>query len=263
MDKENQDFMEERIKSVKRRFLNMYKCANAGHLGSSLSCAEILTVTKFAWMRGDDKMILSKGHAAACLYSVLAEDKQITEEQIATFYLNNTTLPAHPPVNKYPAIPFATGSLGHGLSIAAGFGFSSKLKKSDRKTYCITSDGELNEGSTWEAALFINQHQLTNVIWIIDRNRLQGYGFTDEVMALEPLDDKLKSFGFEVIGIDGHDYKALVGLKSKFENTKKPIAIIANTIKGNGWKSLEGKLDCHYLPINIEDFDLLQADLRN
>ena len=263
MDKENLDIMEGRIKSVKRRFLNMYRNANAGHLGSSLSCAEILTVTKFSWMKGDDKMILSKGHAAACLYSVLAEDKQITEEQISSFYQNNTTLPAHPPVNKYPAIPFATGSLGHGLSIAAGFGFSSKLKKSERKTYCITSDGELNEGSTWEAALFINQHQLKNVIWVIDRNRLQGYGYTDKVIAMEPLDEKLKSFGFEVIVIDGHDYKALIELKTKFENAEKPIAIIANTLKGNGWKSLEGKLDCHYLPINPEDFNLLNAELTN
>ncbi|MBC7381648.1 MAG: transketolase [Bacteroidia bacterium] len=250
-----------RLISIKRRFLNMYNSVNAGHLGSSLSCAEILTVTKFCWMKEADKMILSKGHAAACLYSVLAEDKQITDEEIATFYKNNTTLPAHPPVNKYPAIPFATGSLGHGLSIAAGFGFSSQLMESDRMTYCITSDGELNEGSTWEAALFISQHKLKNVIWIIDRNRLQGYGKTDEVMELEPLDDKLKSFGFDVFMVDGHNIKALADLKERFDNTERPLAIIANTIKGNGWKSMQNKLDCHYLPIGIEDYDLLHAHL--
>ncbi len=251
-----------KVISIKRRFLNMYRMANAGHIGSSLSCAEILTVSKFHWMQEQDKLILSKGHAAACLYSVLAESGEITEDLILTFYQNNTTLPAHPPVNKYSAIPFATGSLGHGLSIAAGFGFASKLKKSDRKTFCITSDGELNEGSTWEAALFIHQHQLNNVIWIIDRNFLQGFGKTEEVMRIEPLDEKLRSFGFDVYVVNGHEIKELTELKNLFEKAVKPLVIIANTIKGNGWKNMEGKLGCHYLPINQDDYDLLQVELN-
>lgn len=252
-----------KIKSVKIRFLNMYKKANAGHVGSSLSCAEILTVAKFSWMKSDDKLILSKGHAAACLYSVLAEAGIISEEQINSFYQNNTVLPAHPPVNKFDDIPFATGSLGHGLPIASGFGLSNKLlKKVDRKIFCVTSDGELNEGSTWEAALFVNQHQLKNVIWIIDRNKLQGYGNTEEVICMEPLDEKLKSFGFDVISVDGHDVEKLMELKLKFENPPKPIAIIANTKKGNGWKNMEDKLGCHYLPVSSEDFDLMIADLN-
>lgn len=241
----------------------MYKKANAGHVGSSLSCAEILTVAKFSWMKNDDKLILSKGHAAACLYSVLAEAGEISEEQIDSFYKNNTILPAHPPVNKLDAIPFATGSLGHGLPIAAGFGLSNLLAKRERKIYCVTSDGELNEGSTWEAALFINQHRLKSVIWIIDRNRLQGYGKTEDVMSLEPLDEKLRSFGFEVFIVDGHNPHSLIELKTKFENPVKPVALIANTRKGNGWKNMEEKLGCHYLPISAEDFDLMIADLNN
>ena len=251
-----------KIKSVKRRFLTMYKNANAGHVGSSLSCAEILTVIKFSWMKSDDKLILSKGHAAACLYSVLAEDGIISEEQIDTFYKNNTMLPAHPPVNKFSEIPFATGSLGHGLPIAAGFGLSNKLSKRDRTVFCVTSDGELNEGSTWEAALFINQHQLKSVVWVIDRNELQGYGRTEEVMRLDPLDEKLKSFGFEVLVVDGHDGEALIELQTKFKESKKPVVIIANTKKGNGWEKMEGKLGCHYLPVSTEDFDLMITDLN-
>jgi transketolase len=256
--------MNVKVKSVKIRFLNMYKKANAGHIGSSLSCAEILTVAKFSWMKEEDKLILSKGHAAASLYSVLAEAGKISDEQIDSYYQNNTILPAHPPVNKLEDIPFATGSLGHGLPIASGFGLSNKLlKKADRKIFCVTSDGELNEGSTWEAALFINQHQLKNVIWIIDRNKLQGYGKTEEVIQMEPLDEKLKSFGFEVISVDGHDIEKLMELKSKFENPTQPIAIIANTKKGNGWKNMEEKLGCHYLPISTDDYDLMIADLKN
>jgi len=255
--------MDTKITSIKSRFLNMYKNANAGHIGSSLSCAEILTVIKFSWMKEGDKMILSKGHAAACLYSVLAEANEISEEQITSFYKNNTVLPAHPPVNKFDSIPFATGSLGHGLSIAAGFGFSAKLSKSERMIYCVTSDGELNEGSTWEAALFVHQHRLKNVVWIIDRNRLQGYGKTEEILELEPLDEKLKSFGFDVIIVEGHDHKALIEIKEHFGSMNRPIAIIANTVKGNGWKSMEGKLGCHYLPISVEDHNLIQAELKN
>lgn len=239
----------------------MYTSVNAGHVGSSLSCAEILAVCKFFWMKENDHLVLSKGHAAAGLYSLLAEAGEISEEEIATFYQNNTTLPAHPPVNKFKSIPFATGSLGHGLSIAAGFGFSSQLAGKDRKTFCVTSDGELNEGSTWEAALFIQQKKLTNVIWIIDRNRLQGFGATEEVMELEPLDQKLMSFGFEVIQINGHAVAALMQLKPNVLHTERPLAILANTIKGNGWTSMEGKLGCHYLPMPAQDFQLFEASL--
>ncbi|OYU95454.1 MAG: transketolase [Bacteroidetes bacterium B1(2017)] len=263
MTSETEESLQIKIKSIKRRFLKMYHTANAGHIGSSLSCTELLTLSKFFYMEAEDKLVLSKGHAAASLYSVLAEFGEISEEQIATFYKNNTTLPAHPPVNKYPSIPFATGSLGHGLSIAAGFGFSSKLAKSKRKTFCITSDGELNEGSTWEAALFIQQQQLTNVIWLIDRNRLQGFGSTEEVMQLEPLDQKLMSFGFEVVQVNGHNVAELMALKTTLLNTQKPIAIIANTLKGNGWTNMEGKLGCHYLPMNDADYTLFEASLSN
>src|ERR1700754_1200820 len=168
--------------AIKSRLIRMYKKANAGHVGCSLSCLEMLTFIKFELSAAEDELILSKGHAAALLYSVLAEAGMISEEEIDTFYLNGTYLSAHPPVNKIKGIPFATGSLGHGLSIAAGLGLAGKLKRSDKKIFCITSDGELNEGSTWEAALFISHHDLRNIIWFIDRNYLQGFGRTEDVM---------------------------------------------------------------------------------
>jgi len=188
----------------------MYKEANAGHVGCSLSCLEIITFIKFQLMKEHDDLILSKGHAAALLYSVLAEEGIITEKDIETFYKNGTYLSAHPPVNKIRKIPFATGSLGHGLSLAAGLGLASKLKNQDKNVFCITSDGELNEGSTWEAALFISHHNLKNIFWFIDRNYIQGFGRTEDTLRLDPLDRKLESFGFEVItAADGTQAVAL------------------------------------------------------
>jgi transketolase len=247
--------LETKRNAVKRRLIRMYKKANAGHVGCSLSCLEITVFIKFALMKPEDELILSKGHAAALLYSVLAEDGVISEEELETFYKDGTYLSAHPPVNRIKGIPFATGSLGHGLSIAAGLGLANKLKKKDKKIFCITSDGELNEGSTWEAAMFIAHHQLKNVTWFIDRNYLQGFGRTEDTLRLDPLDKKLESFGFRVAIVDGHSFDSLKEGVLQFQN-KKPLAIICNTIKGKDL-ALENTVDCHYLPLTETDFQKL------
>jgi transketolase len=248
--------------NIKRRFLSMYKAANAGHVGCSLSVAEMITFVRFGWMAEQDEIILSKGHAAASLYSVLAEEGILSEEDIKTFYKNNTYLAAHPPVNKIKRVPFATGSLGHGLSLAAGLGLAQKLKKTDKKVFCLTSDGEINEGTTWEAAMFIAHHQLTNVIWLIDRNGLQGYGRTEDVMRLEPLDKKLEAFGFNVIIADGHNFASLESAKEKVQNSKQPVAIICNTTKGKGWLTYEDQVDCHYLPMKDDQYELVLNEIE-
>jgi transketolase len=247
--------------SIKKRFLGMYKNANAGHVGCSLSCAEVMTFARFGWMDDKDEIVLSKGHAAASLYSVLAEEGILSEADIATFYKNDSYLAAHPPAGKVKRIPFATGSLGHGLSIAAGLGLAAKLKKNGKKTFCITSDGELNEGSTWEAAFFIVHHNLTNVIWLIDRNRLQGYGRTEDVMKMEPLADKLVAWGFEVAQADGHSFESLNKVKEEYTGAK-PLAIICNTTKGKGWKLYEDKVDCHYLPMKDDQYQLILEEIE-
>jgi transketolase len=251
----------ERSLNIKQRFLRMYQSANAGHIGCSLSCTEILTFLRFAWMQDQDELILSKGHAAAVLYSTWAEFGWISEEEIKTFYKNGTLLAAHPPTAKIKGIPFATGSLGHGLSIAAGLGLAAKIKKSSKKIFCVTSDGELNEGSTWEAALFITHHQLKNVVWLIDRNQLQGFGRTEEVMKLNPLDDKLKAFGFEVIEIDGHEMEDFYTVQKKYENISQPLVVICNTVKGNAVKYFEDTVGCHYLPMKDNQFELANQDV--
>lgn len=262
MNKEIHKDLLQKSLSIKLRFLSMYKQANAGHVGCSLSVAEVLTFVRFGWMNDTDEILLSKGHAAAALYSLLAEDGTLSAEDIGTFYKNNTYLAAHPPVNKIKRIPFATGSLGHGLSLAAGLGIANKLKKTNKRIFCITSDGEINEGSTWEAALFIAHHQLTNVVWLVDRNQLQGYGRTEDVMKLEPLADKIRAFGFEVIEADGHNFTSLNEAKKLAANSKLPVAIVCNTTKGHGWTTYEDKVDCHYLPMKDEQYELVVNEVN-
>jgi transketolase len=245
--------LQERVFSVKKRFLAMYQKAHAGHIGSSLSCAELLVFLRFAWMREHDTCVLSKGHAAAALYSLLAELNRLTPSQIDSFYEEGTFLSALPPVRAIEEIPFATGSLGYGLSLCAGMALGARFKRQDRCFFCITSDGELDEGSTWEAALFIAHHQLANVVWVIDRNRIQAIGRTEEVMALEPLDAKLRAFGYRVVSVDGHDFASLLAARDECTRALgaggAPVAIIARTVKGHGLSFMQDTVDCHYQPM--------------
>jgi transketolase len=255
----------ERALSVKKRFLAMYKKANAGHVGSSLSCAEILVFLKFAWMGETDTLVLSKGHAAAALYALLAEAKTLTDAQLDSFYEDGTALPALPPFNTIREIPFATGSLGHGLSLSAGMALGARLEREERRFFCVTSDGELDCGSTWEAALFIAHHRLKNLVWVIDRNRIQAIGRTEDVLALEPLDAKLRAFGFHVLTADGHDWASLVAARTAatrvWQDCSTPVVVIANTVKGNGLGGLHDTIDSHYLPMTDAQYEQALAEL--
>jgi len=257
----------ERVFSVKKRFLAMYKKANAGHIGSALSCAELLVLLKFAWMRDDDTFVLSKGHAAAALYSVLAEANVLSPSQIDSYHEDGTELPALPPFNGIKEIPFATGSLGHGLSVSAGMALGAKLSRRQSRFFCVTSDGELDEGSVWEAALFIAHHKLSNVVWVVDRNQIQAIGRTEDVLALEPLDAKLRAFGYYVIRVDGHDFAALLAARDEclraIETYAAPVAIIANTVKGNGLTYMQDTVDSHYLPMTDAQYEQALAEVTH
>jgi len=257
--------LEQRVRSVKRRLLAMCKKAHAGHIGGALSCSEILVFLKFAWMGGDDTLVLSKGHAVTALYSLLAEAGVLTQSQIDSYYEDGTQLPAHPPFNTFAEIPFATGSLGHGLSLSAGMALGARLKQQDRCFFCVTSDGELDQGSVWEAALFSAHHKLDNVVWVIDRNRIQGFGRTEEVLALEPLDAKLRAFGYHVARADGHDFRSLAAARDDCLHARAsgrgPVVIIAETVKGHGMGSLQDTVDCHYLPMTDVQYEQALAAL--
>ena len=177
---------------------------------------------------------------------------------MAEYYQEGTRFPAHPAPRTFESIPFATGSLGHGLSLAVGFCLSGRIAKKENKIFCITSDGELNEGSTWEAVLFAAHHGFSNLTWIIDRNGLQGFGRTEEVLCLEPLAGKLRAFNFHVEECDGHNVDALDETwrrGSKLAHDEgKPLVIIARTIKGYLWPEMADKVACHYLPMSEKQY---------
>jgi transketolase len=236
----------------------MYKKANAGHIGSSLSCAELLVFLKFGWMGEQDRFVLSKGHAAAALYSLLAEAGVLSASEIESFYQEGTRLPALPPFNAFDDVPFATGSLGYGLSASAGMALGARLNRQDKRVFCVTSDGELDEGSVWEAALFIAHRKLTNVVWLIDRNHIQAIGRTEDVLALEPLDAKLRAFGFHVVTANGHDFAALLAARDECAHVlharNVPVVIIAETVKGNGISSMHDTVHSHYLPMDDAEY---------
>jgi len=233
--------------------LRLYMKANAGHIGASLSCLDILVFLYFNFMNKEDRFILSKGHAALALYVVLAKKGLIDEALLNTYYNNGTLLAAHPPCNhELKGIPFGTGSLGHGLSLATGFALSNRFTNKSNKVFCLLSEGDCDEGSTWEAALFASQHKLKNLFVIIDNNNLQGFGKSKDVLNIEPLTDKWKSFNFDVVVADnGNDFNSLDASFMALNdlNSNNPKCIIAKTIKGNGISYMENKLEWHYLPM--------------
>jgi transketolase len=252
-------------KKCKLSLLSMYKQANAGHIGSSLSCLDILIFLYFKQLDENDKFILSKGHAAAALYVVLAESGKIDKSLLDSFYKDGTRLAAHTPCNReIKEIIFGTGSLGHGLSLATGLMLASKYTKRNYKVYTLLSDGDCNEGSTWEAALFASHHKLNNLITIVDRNGLQGFGESKEIIDLEPFVDKWRSFNFDVyVAENGNDFRCLQQVFERLAfNDKKPKCIIANTIKGNGISYMENKLEWHYLPMSDEQYQLAIKEIE-
>lgn len=243
--------LRETRKRAAKTLLGLYKKANAGHIGASLSCLEILLDLYLRRAGPQDQVVLSKGHAAAGLYTVLAEAGRLDPALLDTFYRDGTMLAAHPPCGRQiPSIPFGTGSLGHGLSLAAGLAFSQRFTGRRFHVYCVVSDGDCNEGSTWEAALFAGHHRLDNLTVVVDRNRLQGFGSTEDVARLEPLADKWASFGFQVsVASNGNDFTSLGDAFSRLSE-RGPRCVVANTTKGHGVSFMQNKLEWHYLPMS-------------
>lgn len=227
-----------------------------GHLGSSVSPIEmiytlydsLLNVTPENVQSPDrDRFILSKGHGCLALYVVLAHRGFIKREELKTFCKHDSRIGGHPERNKIPGIEASTGALGHGLSIGVGAALAARMQKRASKVVVLTGDGEINEGSIWEAAMSASKHKLSNLTVMVDYNKLQSYGQTKEVLDLEPLVDKWTSFGFHTVEVDGHDMKALVETYRKLPFTEgKPSAIICHTIKGKGFPFAEGNPHWHH-----------------
>ena len=250
--------------TLRLKILEMYFTANAGHIGCSLSCIDLMIGSLISHRKENEVFLLSKGHAAASLYACLHELGEISDEVLATYYKNGTTLPAHPAPNKIKGIPFATGSLGHGLPIASGIAQGNKILQNDEYTYVLMSDGETNEGTTWEAAHYAVANGLDNLIVMIDKNGLQGFGNTDEVLGVSADKNKWEAMGFEVVECDGHDVEEIYTQIDLFKarNNGIPKLLIANTVKGKGVSYMENKLEWHYLPMKAEQYEVAKSDVR-
>ncbi|MFC0181867.1 transketolase [Pseudarcicella hirudinis] len=243
--------------ALRLRLLDLYFKANAGHIGCSLSCIDLMICSLIAHKKDNEAFILSKGHAAAALYVCLHELGELSNEVLDTYYKNGTTLPAHPAPNRHKGIPFATGSLGHGLPIASGIAKGNKILDNGQFTYVLMSDGETNEGTTWEAAHYAVNNKLDNLIVIIDRNRLQGFGSTDEILGDSADAHKWKAIGFEVTECDGHDIEEIYQSIETFKYRQNglPKVLIANTVKGKGVSYMENRMEWHYLPMKPQQYE--------
>ncbi len=250
---------------LRLKILEMYFNANAGHIGCSLSCIDLMIGSLITHRKESEVFLLSKGHAAASLYACLHELGEISDETLKTFYQNGTTLPAHPAPNKIKGIPFATGSLGHGLPIAIGIAQANKILQNNEFTYVLMSDGETNEGTTWEGGHYAVAKRLDNLIVMIDKNGLQGFGNTHDILGVSADKNKWEAMGFEVVEVDGHNVFQIHQQIELFKAVKNgiPKLLIANTTKGKGVSYMENKLEWHYLPMKPENYEMAINDVRN
>jgi len=271
MDKKELLKLEYTALNLRRNILRLIKAGDAGHVGGALSSVEILTALYFNLLNIDpnkphwpqrDRFVLSAGHKCLVLYAALAERGFFDKAVLDTYGALDSKVPGHPNMHKLPGVETNTGALGHGLSIAGGMALGIRLDKSTSKVYVVMGDGELAEGSNWEAASAAAMHKLDNLIVFVDRNNLQISGPTVEVMSYEPLAERWKSFGWGVRIIDGHNLETIIQTvnQAPFEKDK-PSVIIADTLKSKGLSFAEGKVSYHYWKAKPEEFTQAEMDM--
>jgi transketolase len=246
---------------VRRTILEQSKRANLGHIGSSLSIAELVTTLYDGVLRLDgprsecDRFVLSKGHAALAFYCALAATGRISPEQLDTFCEDGTELSGHPE-HILEWVDFTTGSLGHGLSLGAGAALAAKVQRSARRAFVLMSDAECNEGSVWEAAMFAGHHRLGNLVALLDFNGQQALGYTNEVSDQTRIAERWRAFGWDVHEVDGHDTRALRTTLDELDTRPgaPPHMVVAHTTFGNGVNFMESKIEWHYLPMTDEQY---------
>jgi transketolase len=248
---------------IRKAVLKMVFEANASHIGGALSMTDLLAVLyseilninpKNPLDESRDRFLLSKGHACTGLYAALALKGFFDLKELDSYSKNGSMLLSHTN-HKAPGVELSTGSLGHALPVACGIALAAKRKNKAFKTYCLLSDGELDEGSNWEAILFAPQHRLNNLIAIVDYNKIQSFGLVKEVLDLDPLNRKFESFNWNVIEIDGHNHDQIFEAFGKAKaNLIKPSVIIAHTVKGKGVDFMENKLLWHYKSPSLEQY---------
>lgn len=252
-------------KEIRKNIIEEIYSAQSGHPGGALSCADILTVLYFNQMNINpekiddldrDRLVLSKGHASAALYATLAQRGYFSKEELKYFRKIGHLLQGHPDMKKIPGVDMSTGSLGQGLSVANGMALSSKMDKRGFRVYCIVGDGELEEGQIWEAAMTSVHYKLDNLCVIVDNNKLQIDGNVSDIMSVEPIDEKFRSFGFETFEVDGNNIDELITVIEKTKTVKdKPSVIIANTVKGKGVSFMENQVKWHGKAPKQEEYE--------
>lgn len=258
---------------IRRHGIEMTHLSQGSHIGAILSVADIIAVLyndiatinpNQPKMLDRDRVILSKGHAGAAIYAALAEKGFFNVSELKTHYANGSKLSGHVSHKGVPGVEFSTGSLGHGLSVGAGMAYAAKKDSKQHKVYVICGDGECDEGSVWEAALVANHYNISNLICIIDHNKMQSLDFCENTIALSPFADKWKAFGWNVLDIDGHNHDALRdALITAKMSENKPTVIIANTIKGKGTSFMENDILWHYrFPHEGEEYNSAIDELK-
>ncbi|MBF0269684.1 MAG: transketolase [Alphaproteobacteria bacterium] len=257
---------------LRRLIVTALEGGGRGHLGSALSLVEILRVLYDEILKFDpanpkseqrDRFILSKGHGCLALYAILADKGFFDPHELRHFCRYGTFLGGHPEAGRTPGVEASTGALGHGLPIAVGMALGLRLKKNPARVYVVMGDGEINEGSVWEAAMSAAKHSLDNLTALVDYNKLQSYGPVDDVMPLEPLADKWRSFGFNVSEVDGHDCSALsAALQAHNFATGKPRLVVCHTVKGKGVPFAENVAAWHHKSkVSDDDIAAMRACL--
>ncbi len=259
---------------IRRHGLEMTHISRGSHIGAIFSLAEIMATLYTGVLNVDpqnpkmpdrDRLILSKGHAGAAVYAALAERGFFDVEELSTHYANGSRLSGHVSHKGVPGVEFSTGSLGHGLAVAAGMALGGKKDKEDWRVFCILGDGECDEGSVWEAALQAHQYKLDNLIAVVDHNHMQSLDFCEKTIALEPFTDKWAAFGWNVLQVDGHSVEALYDAFAQAKanrGTDKPTVIIAETTKGKGVSFMENDILWHYRTPQGEEYEAALKELE-
>lgn len=258
-------------KKIRKHCLHMVYIGQSGHIGSMLSVADLLAVLYGGALKIDpqaperpdrDRLIFSKGHAGAAVYAALAEQGFFPREWIDTYDQNGGKLLGH--ISHYvPGVEFSTGSLGHGLPVAVGMALAARERGQKHRVFAILSDGDCNEGSTWEAIMFAGQRHLSNLIAIVDYNRIQALGFSKDILDLGDLESRVAPFGWACKSIDGHDYGQIAAALQEISPLdSKPTCIIANTIKGKGVRFMENQVHSHYWHVTDEDLARAMKELE-
>ncbi len=261
-------FSREIAGKLRAQVLQMTHQSGASHVGSCLSVIDILAVlyseefgiTPESWQaKNANRVVLSKGHAAAALYAVLAEKGFITKVELESYCHDGSRLGGHPS-HRVPGVELSTGSLGHGLPFGVGLAFAKKLMGHSGQVFVVMSDGELDEGSTWESALLAQHHHLDNLIVIVDRNYLQSLESTESTLSLEPLDMKFRAFNWETVSISGHNHEEI---RTHLRNDSgMPKILLASTIKGYGVKFMENEVKWHYKSPDFEEYEMAISNLK-